>query len=312
MNGFSNGIEINPLNWEIQQISSGVRAIAIDPITDIISYAFPWIKASLDRHVRITKENSSGILMGEAVVDSLQKEISSLATAAGIKGKVSPYTSLNAPFSGYQGLQGKIVTLPLEYIHAKVLDNVEKNEQLLTKEELEKSKAFSDNELRYLMSTGIAELTIFPLLKVIARITILALMVGLIFTPLSLYSSGVTFAVGTLLYIAIDRFIGNRVDKCAHKILTNRFKEADMPPNLASRQSAIAGINALRKIQLQRVDLRNKGGWIAKLLINSAGDMRFDFTTPSFKKRIQTLQEIQELSSKRAALGHKKLKLSTP
>jgi hypothetical protein len=121
-------------------------------------------------------------------------------------------------------------------------------------------------------------------------------MIGLIFTPLSLYSSGVTFAVGTCLYIAIDRFIGNRVDKCAQEILTKRFEDAGMPSDVAKRQSAIAGINTLRKLQLQHVELRNKGGCLTKLLINSTGDMRFDLTLPSFQKRIQTLQELAGIS----------------
>ncbi len=292
MTVLSNALEINPLNWGLQQISSGFKSITINPIKDIISYAVPWTKAALDRHVYVSKE--SLVLMefmgGNAVVNSIQQEVSQLALAAGINGGIDLYTSVSAPFSGYRGIFGKVVTFPIEYTPKEAMNDIKMDERLLTNDELKAEKRkFSDNEIRYLLSTAVAEMTIFPLLKVIARITILALMIGLFFTPLGIYSGGATFAVGAVLYFAINRFIGNRVDKYAQELLKQRFENAGMDVNAARVQSAIVGINTLRKIQQQQLELRNLG-WIAKLLINSEGDLRFDYTRPSLKKRIQMLQ----------------------
>jgi Zn-dependent membrane protease YugP len=288
-------MEINPLGWGIQQMSSGLKSVTLNPIKDIISYAVPWIKASMDRHTYVEKENRplAKLMGGDLVVDSLQNEIAHLARVAGIKGEICIYTSVSAPFSGYRGILGKVITLPLEHAHEKRFEQVKTDEYLLADDELEQNKwEFSENEMRFLMSASIAELRTFPLLKVISRIVILALMIGLFFTPLSMYAVGSAFVAGSVLYFAIDRLIGNRVDKYAQEILKQRFKEAGMLDRSARIQSLAVATNTLKKIQLQQLDIRRRNDF-CKLLINSDGDLRFDFTVPSNKTRIQKLQKRQ-------------------
>jgi len=289
----NNAMELNPINWGIQQISSGLQSVTIAPIKDIISYAVPWIKAALNRHVYLIKENRPLIELmgGEEVFDSTQNEIAQLAGLAKIKNEICLYTSLSAPFAGDRGIFDNVVTFPLEHIKDKDFSYVNRYERLLTPKQLEEGKwEFTENETRFLLSIGVAELTIYPLLKLVARVMVLALIIGLFFTPLGLYTGGAAFAVGMFLYLSIERATQNKVDKRARELLTDRFVQAGMTPEKAKQQSTIVAINTVKKIQLQQLHIRQQG-WIYECLITPAGDVRFDYTVPSLNARIKKIQQ---------------------
>jgi len=288
-------MELNPINWGIQQISSGLKSVTIDPIKDIICYAVPWIKATFERHVFVMEANRPLVkfMGGDEVVDSLQKEFKELASAAEINNEeIYLYTSLGARFSGFRSLTGNVVTFPIEHIAHKNLSYVNIHETLLTDQQLENEKwVFSENETRFLLGLSVAELAILPFLKVAARVAILVLLIGLFFTPLNVFSGGTVFFIGVFLYYTIERIIGNRIDLCAQKMLKQRFINAGMKPKDAHNQAAIVAINTLKKKQLQQLEMRDQGP-IYRFFITANGDERFNRTIPPVKKRIARLEAL--------------------
>ncbi len=295
---------INPLVWGIQKISSGIGSAVINPIMDVVYYSFPRVKVLLDNHVELSTKITDN---NEKIPHPLKEETTAIARASGIvKAKeVSIYTALQTKHpTGYKGFFDQLITVPEECTHVALEEISASNMPGRLDDKALKNANFSGHEVRYLISSGIAASQTAPMLKLCARIVIIALIIGLYFSPLSFASSIVIFALASALYLAIDRWVAGKTDELAVNILAKRLGEAGIE-NPILRASEIAR-NTLRKFQLRElaflesVDRESPGTYSNKLchfLISPEGDLRFDFSRPSLQKRIEKIEKAYEDAS---------------
>lgn len=291
---------INPLHWGVGKLSGAVASMTVNPVKDLISYVYPRLGASLSDRVEIKEGINSPMtqIMGAESISALHAEVKAIAKCGGIGDDVKIYTGINAPYQGNGSVLGHALVIPLEEISKKNFNPQLNDEPFLSNEQLEKLKYdFTDNEIRFQFSRAVGQMKGYSILKICARVIIVALAISLLFSPAGWLGGLIIFAGATILYCSVNRYIEQRSDRRGIKILTKRFEQSGYAPLEASIQATIAARNCLKKIALQNIDKRSESK-LCRLILTEKGNFRFDPSKPQITSRIEKLEKrIENLSS---------------
>jgi hypothetical protein len=283
---------LNPVKWTFQKTVGAFAAITVEPLFDLANYIYPTIGAFFSGKSEILERGGNSgpnKIVPLQVAKALHEEIRNLTECAELKGSTRLYTNLNAQYEGNGSFLGRVLVAPLEDIHNKNFDSIIKEERLLSNDELDKHKhSFTDNEIRFQFARAIGKMSGYSVLKIAARIAIVAFAVSLFFTPVG-WGSLAVFLGSALLYCVVDRIIEEGADKRGVKILAKRFEKDGFSPEEAHIYAHNTAINCLKKIALQNIEKRDSGKF-ARLLITPKGGARFDPRTPKPAVRIKRLE----------------------
>ncbi len=253
----------------------------LSPIKDIFTYALPsqGLKFSNAWEVKTVNDESlnSRVSLNDRV--SAVEEIKKLAMKSGLDGDIAVYASDELTYSSFGGrfsFTKPVILVPAEHLwrnENRGAFGAQTDEEALVND----TWRYTDQETQFLILRQMARIKKSDsLLKLAARVVMVAAVVLLFLGPVTWVVSLSVFATALLFYFFIERVLHTYYDQKACK-LSGKTDDA---------------ISALEKQQKQNLYYKSQSR-SANFLINSKGDERFNLSTSSLSTRIERLKKLQ-------------------
>lgn len=266
-----------------EQVIRTISAITIDPFKNILFYVFPWIGAMSGNYIEMRgNDPAQEAMMPAAPKASILREICLLKNAAGIRGKVIPYTGLNHSFSNCGG--GFSLTNPALFIPHQHLFRAGRNPFTQDNDLPLGDWNYTDDETRFLIARELGHIKYNDqLLRIAMKITLLAAIFTIYATPIGMFGGCAGLAAAVALHLISEKCFAAKMDLVAVEILSHHIND---------RPRAIqTALSALNKMIRQNI-ARRENSRICHLYISKLGNNLLDFQNPFLTSRIQRLQNL--------------------
>lgn len=270
--------EIRPITlsmgWDhLEELSKAVTNLTLEPLRDILYYAFPFTCSYFNNGYPLVVEPSLEAMMPKEPSMSILREIQDLTKCADLGRDIVPYITLNHTFSssgGFFSLTTPALFIPEQHLFRKA--GISSFTQEGAEENLKENLwVFSDDETRFLIARQVAQIkTSNKLIRLAVKVAVIAAIVTYQL-PLFILAIGV--------HIISERFFEMNTDLKAIEILANRMEN----PTQVARQS----LEKIRKQNLYKREHSTFGKWY----ITESGNNLLDLMHPLLTNRIATLQK---------------------
>jgi len=277
-----------PLRIELDHaayLMDAVSSLTVDPKKSLVFYLFPILGALASSYVEMRlNDPAQAAMMPEGPKEFVLREIQNLTECAGIRRKVVPYCGLTHSFyscGGTLSLTKPALFMPHHHIFrpGKSFFTQERAEENLSLELWN----FSDDETRFFICRELGHIKKNDaLLRIAIKVAIIAAVFVFYATPLGLLGGLVLFITALGLYLYSERSFQAKMDLVAVDILAIRLGNNQ-------RRATEVAIAALRKLQRQNLDRRERNKLCRLYITKKGGANLLDFKHPLLPSRIAIL-----------------------